>query len=406
MNLVNILTKTINFSLVATQRALVLGETVIHMESLGSTHKKQNDKDDIISKLPDSVIGHILSFLPTKYAVRTSVLSKRWIENWTLIPKVKLDDSLFYSTPRKESDAKQNFINFVYKTLHFTQNYSMQSFSLFIRNNYDPTLLNTWISCIFKKRVKKLSICSTFELPFSALTSHALFNHCNALEELMLRMSCCAIKVPPSPFGYFIFGSLIVLKLRGIIFTIDESLVIHLSVLKTFDTKRCSWLSAHDVTIEAPLLESVLIEDSSEVLEISCSNGCRKSKVAVLPKFAMLSHLDLACVSGKVLLGLLQKTPVINTLVLRGISSFDQELLNSAVVPDCLASSLQVVEFEYVRCYQHELLLAKFFMENGTILERMSFSLAYGCERIIEEFKEELYSFKKRVSFAILEFYN
>jgi hypothetical protein len=45
-------------------------------------------------------------------------------------------------------------------------------------------------------------------------------------------------------------------------------------------------------------------------------------------------------------------------------------------------------------------------MENGTILERMSFSLAYGCERIIEEFKEELYSFKKRVSFAILEFYN
>jgi hypothetical protein len=248
------------------------------MESLGSTHKKQNDKDDIISKLPDSVIGHILSFLPTKYAVRTSVLSKRWIENWTLIPKVKLDDSLFYSTPRKESDAKQNFINFVYKTLHFTQNYSMQSFSLFIRNNYDPTLLNTWISCIFKKRVKKLSICSTFELPFSALTSHALFNHCNALEELMLRMSCCAIKVPPSPFGYFIFGSLIVLKLRGIIFTIDESLVIHLSVLKTFDTKRCSWLSAHDVTIEAPLLESVLIEDVRDPLscKIKFSASCIK----------------------------------------------------------------------------------------------------------------------------------
>jgi hypothetical protein len=42
-----------------------------------------------------------------------------------------------------------------------------------------------------------------------------------------------------------------------------------------------------------------------------------QSKAAVLPKFAMLSHLDLACVSGKVLLGLLQKTPVINTLVLR-----------------------------------------------------------------------------------------
>jgi hypothetical protein len=38
--------------------------------------------------------------------------------------------------------------------------------------------------------------------------------------------------------------------------------------------------------------------------------------VIVLPKFAMLSHLDLGGVGSKVLLGLLQKTPVINTLVL------------------------------------------------------------------------------------------
>ncbi|WJX72586.1 hypothetical protein P8452_56451 [Trifolium repens] len=450
------------------------------MESLGSTHKKQNEKDDIISKLPDSVIGHILSFLPTKYAVRTSVLSKRWIENWTLIPKVNLDDRLFYSSERKESDGKQHFINFVYKTLLFTQNYSMQSVSLVISNNYDLTLLSTWISCILKKRVKKLFIASIFDLPFSALTSHALFNHCNALEELMIHMSCCAIKVPPSPFGYFIFGSLIVLELRGIIFTIDESLVIHLSVLKKFETQLCSWLSAHDVTIEAPLLESVLIDvrdtrsckikfSASCIKQFTyCGSGCMSQpivlsnssathnasaniylcntglsyfdetrpcvflllkqfsqvkclkfhvamavedqpKVFVLPKFAMLSHLDLGGVGSKVLLALLQKTPVINTLVLWGISSFDQELLNSAVVPDCLASSLKVVKFQYVNCYQHELLLAKFFTENGTILERMSFSLTYGCKskvKVIEEFKEELYSFKKGVSCPILEFYN
>jgi hypothetical protein len=66
--------------------------------------------------------------------------------------------------------------------------------------------------------------------------------------------------------------------LRGIIFTIDESLVIHLSVLKTFDTKRCSWLSAHDVTIEAPLLESVLIEDVRDPLscKIKFSASCIK----------------------------------------------------------------------------------------------------------------------------------
>jgi hypothetical protein len=84
----------------------------------------------------------------------------------------------------------------------------------------------------------------------------------------------------------------------------------------------------------------------------------------------------------------------------QGISKFDQELLNSAVVPICLASTLQVVKFGTVVELEHNLSLAKYFMENGMVLERMSFSLAN------EEFKEKLYSFKKGVSFAILEFYN
>jgi hypothetical protein len=39
--------------------------------------------------------------------------------------------------------------------------------------------------------------------------------------------------------------------------------------------------------------------------------------VAVLPKFAMLSHLELGIVSVEVLLGLLQKSSVLNTLLFK-----------------------------------------------------------------------------------------
>ncbi|GMN64166.1 hypothetical protein TIFTF001_033232 [Ficus carica] len=39
-----------------------------------------------ISELPDAIILHILSFLPTLDAVRMSVLSKRWRSMWTLVP--------------------------------------------------------------------------------------------------------------------------------------------------------------------------------------------------------------------------------------------------------------------------------------------------------------------------------
>lgn len=41
---------------------------------------------DWISILPDPLLHHILSFLDTKWAIRTSILSKRWKYIWTSIP--------------------------------------------------------------------------------------------------------------------------------------------------------------------------------------------------------------------------------------------------------------------------------------------------------------------------------
>jgi hypothetical protein len=92
-----------------TWKWLKIQETVLQMASVGSTHKKQKAKVDIISKLPDSLISHILSCLSTKDAVRTSVLSKKWIDKWTLINKVIIDEDdsvLYYSRMTKASSGK------------------------------------------------------------------------------------------------------------------------------------------------------------------------------------------------------------------------------------------------------------------------------------------------------------
>ncbi|KAJ1378488.1 FBD domain [Sesbania bispinosa] len=373
---------------------------------------------------------------------------------WTSITKLDLDDSElteFYS-PKRKTGGKLFFINFVYRALILTKASSMESFSLVIANKYDVSLVNTWISGILNRNVKKLSIYSSYDLPFSGFTSNSLFNS-KLLEELELEVRTrCAIKVPTIIVH---FGFLKLLKLSGVIFTFDSFGSVgrpwlSLPVLKKFDASNCIWLSAKAVTLEAPLIESVIIEQDSKsvsheprscamkfrvlhlkeftycgfgisqpitlsdpssahnasahIILYQCQNrvleeGPRafllltqfsqvkylifdgsevlaQQEVSVLPVFGILCHLELGLVTGQVLFGLLLKSPVLKTLLFKEVSKFDVELLNSAVVPDCLASTLQVVKFGKVHGYEHELYLAKFVMENGLVLERMSFSLA------------------------------
>ncbi|RYQ96282.1 hypothetical protein Ahy_B08g091984 [Arachis hypogaea] len=125
------------------------------------------------------------------------------------------------------------------------------------------------------------------------------------------------------------------------------------------------------------------------------------------PSFGMLKHLELGLVAGEILLGILLKSPILKTLILKGLKSkFDKELFSSADVPECLQNTLEVVKFGEVHGLEHELWLAKFVMENGLVLKRMSFSVPswLGNFNAIEEFKEKLFSFKKPFSFAFVEF--
>jgi hypothetical protein len=54
------------------------------------TKRECNQNNDIISDLADYVLIHILSFLKTKQAVQTCILSKRWINLWKNLPSLTL----------------------------------------------------------------------------------------------------------------------------------------------------------------------------------------------------------------------------------------------------------------------------------------------------------------------------
>ncbi|RHN50533.1 putative F-box domain-containing protein [Medicago truncatula] len=277
------------------------------MESgLSTTGKKKHDTEDVLhSKLSEpQLISHILSFLPTTDAVRTSVLSKKWLNNWTSVTKLHFDDSLFKYLLRKcthcadyipsvsyvcdkvgfagfalcqrcsvSQDALYNggnslsfsdlrevrfdrkkfekyFENFVYKALLFTNNNSsasrmLEKFSFVIHYRHDIADLNIWISSILNRGVKSLKIVvsSVDLLKFSASTSNYLLNSTLLEElELVLRM----FTVIEAPRNFVRFGHLKHLKLSGISF---------------FEIKNCNWSSGKDVIVEASLLESILIQE-------------------------------------------------------------------------------------------------------------------------------------------------
>ena len=45
--------------------------------------------EDIISRMPDDVLSHIISRLEAKDAVKTSVLSSRWKNLWAFIGRTR-----------------------------------------------------------------------------------------------------------------------------------------------------------------------------------------------------------------------------------------------------------------------------------------------------------------------------
>ncbi|EFH44833.1 predicted protein [Arabidopsis lyrata subsp. lyrata] len=83
---------------------------------MGSKKKDFGGCRDIISDLPDAVICHILSFLPTKEAASTTVLAKRWKPLLRCVPSLEFDDSLCFHPPmtyEERSTNARSFMRFV-----------------------------------------------------------------------------------------------------------------------------------------------------------------------------------------------------------------------------------------------------------------------------------------------------
>ncbi|KAK9733886.1 hypothetical protein RND81_04G098800 [Saponaria officinalis] len=117
---------------------------------------------DRISSLPDELLGHVLSFLPTRLAVTTSILSTRWRYLFTLTTCLSFEDRPSYGSygNHEESEiieAARCFKEFVDKVVESHRISPIKKFSLVCHGTYDKSDLNRWFTNALQKGVQELS---------------------------------------------------------------------------------------------------------------------------------------------------------------------------------------------------------------------------------------------------------
>ncbi|XP_054784861.1 F-box/FBD/LRR-repeat protein At4g26340-like [Prosopis cineraria] len=130
---------------------------------------------DEISKLPDSLLQHILSFLPTKEAIATSLVSKMWKPLWRSLSTLDLDDSIFGSS--------QHFVQFVDAVLMFGDFRTIKKFHLLCRSySIPPKQIKIWAYAALKLKVEQLELI----FPFCCYSLPSSVFVCSTIKELKL----------------------------------------------------------------------------------------------------------------------------------------------------------------------------------------------------------------------------
>ncbi|KAL6226176.1 hypothetical protein ACLB2K_000139 [Fragaria x ananassa] len=123
---------------------------------MGSHSKLEvGDGEDKISQLPDALLSHILSFLTTKQAVRTSILSTRWNNIWVSVPS--LDLVHYYCNESRSLHAA--FVSFVDRALHCRGLLDIQRFHLrYYCFDVDLSRIDGWIRNVICRNVVELDL--------------------------------------------------------------------------------------------------------------------------------------------------------------------------------------------------------------------------------------------------------
>lgn len=118
------------------------------MSNRGALRRYGEDK---ISSLPDHLLIQILSNLPTKSVVTTSILSTRWRNLWLSTPLLDIDIDDF--------DDDTTFVSFASRILENTKDSCLHKLKLsFESEDVDMCSVMSWIQDAVKRKIRHLEV--------------------------------------------------------------------------------------------------------------------------------------------------------------------------------------------------------------------------------------------------------
>ncbi|XP_076932107.1 putative F-box/LRR-repeat protein At5g02930 [Bidens hawaiensis] len=286
--------------------------------------------DDRISRLPDGVIQHIFSFIDTKYAVQSSVLSRNWRDTWKSQPQLNTE---IIRSPNRASGLK--FPNFVHRFLSRRDAVAELS-TIEVQSNFiGLPLLREIISYAMSHKTRKLKIeFSGNRRTIRGEIDSSLFRS-RHLEQLFLSIGFGLKVCPPLIWN---FPALTTLSVKRAIFTLDDAsksidLFSQFPNLKTLALDACLLINIDTFIINSSELETLSL---TNLYSPSCKF------VVSAPKLSSFTYSDMPyfSLSAKNLVSL--KTVKFQTIYHRFFPNEVIDLIINTFSQFCNAESLTI----------------------------------------------------------------
>ncbi|CDP05783.1 unnamed protein product [Coffea canephora] len=253
-----------------------------------------NEAQDGISQLPDNILCHILSLLPTKFAAQTGILSKRWKELWLSVPVLEFQLHLWanYEGNMKAFDrfAKtkiESFTNFLNRLLAVRDTSGIKKFRLVCDHPVDSRCLDNWLSALHNVQELDLQIWELGEFQWSPFAD-------NSLE--ILKLGCGLLLNFPSTVS---FPRLKILHLHSTTYAGNasvEKLLSSCPVLEDLQISRTNQDNVTNFVIAVPSLKRLALDFSTNEGELynedDYENAVEHKLIITAPNLEYLSLVD------------------------------------------------------------------------------------------------------------------